>query len=417
MKENYPVLTVNELKEVLKKYFINPNLPQTETQTIPLIWGLPGIGKSYIIYEIAKELNGIVIPYFASGEDETEIRGIPVPVEKENVVKYMPLEHQKFPKDKIVIWFWDEINRARPEVIQALFSILSTFPRRIGTHIIPPNVYIVLSANEGDADSTLVTDFNDASFYNKLSHIKVKFNKKEYLSYLSMKYNLLDTKSKKTNLQIAAERVVNFLSYRNQSDFLTIPDNPSRKKSYPTPRTIERFILTFRDPIAKYNPNSSDSEKIKEEILLGACLVGNSWVADFTIWMKENLNKSRDDINIYDIYNNSLDDDNIFNELQERIKKLDSDRVLKLSAEIKDLFNDEEYDDLRKNVDERKLLVFAKIINRLPLDSKKGLITELVEIPQFVNISDELSSDKDSELAKLLESFIQILTPVSESNS
>ena len=179
-KNRIPVLSVNEIKEVLKDCFLNQKNPQAITQCAPILWGAPGVGKSYVVNELAKELNAIVIPYFASGGDETEVDGIPVPDEKKNEARYMPLEHQnfaKYPKDQMIIWLWDEINRARPEVLQSLFKMVSTYPRMLGTREIPDNVYIIACANEGEADGTITTDFNDSSFFNKFAHFKIKFDK------------------------------------------------------------------------------------------------------------------------------------------------------------------------------------------------------------------------------------------------
>ena len=93
------------------------------------IQGRAGWGKTSIIEDMAKRAGRHIITVYLDKAQATDLGGIPVPVEEDGVAKIvnaMPdwaaymLEHKK---DKFLLFF-DEMNQAQPDVMNALMPIV-----------------------------------------------------------------------------------------------------------------------------------------------------------------------------------------------------------------------------------------------------------------------------------------------------
>ncbi len=115
-----------------------------------MIFGHPGIGKSRLIQDYAKEKNLPLKDIRASYLDPTDIGGIPVPDLAANVAKFLSPDF--LPKYPAIIFF-DEINQAPPLVQSALYQI--SLDRRIRDFILPDTVQVIAAGNLPE-DSNLV---------------------------------------------------------------------------------------------------------------------------------------------------------------------------------------------------------------------------------------------------------------------
>lgn len=114
-----------------------------ETDMPVFIHGSPGIGKSYIVNEIASERAWELIDVRLSQLDPVDLRGIPSIVDGQTV--WMPPVF--FPKesDKNGILFLDELNSAPPSVQAAIYQLI--LDRKLGEYELPATWRIVCAGN------------------------------------------------------------------------------------------------------------------------------------------------------------------------------------------------------------------------------------------------------------------------------
>jgi len=117
---------------------INQKLPT-------FIWGSPGIGKSSIVQQIAKEKNIEFIDLRLSLLDPTDLKGIPF--FDSNTKEAIWAEPNFLPKDRNSegILFLDEMNTAPPSVQAAAYQLI--LDRKIGEYELPPKWAIVAAGN------------------------------------------------------------------------------------------------------------------------------------------------------------------------------------------------------------------------------------------------------------------------------
>ena len=117
---------------------INQKLPT-------FIWGSPGIGKSSIVQQIAKEKNIEFIDLRLSLLDPTDLKGIPF--FDSSTKEAIWAEPNFLPKDRNSegILFLDEMNTAPPSVQAAAYQLI--LDRKIGEYELPPKWAIVAAGN------------------------------------------------------------------------------------------------------------------------------------------------------------------------------------------------------------------------------------------------------------------------------
>ena len=153
--------TVNEseLREILE---ITP--PE---QNI-MIAGKHGIGKSVIVKKFFEEKGKKVVTMFCSqAADPGDIIGLPRFNEETGKTEFaLPWW---FPTDNTpVVLFLDELNRARPEILQVVMDL--TLSRKLAGKTLPAGSQVISAINEGDEyqltdlDPALVSRFNVDNF-------------------------------------------------------------------------------------------------------------------------------------------------------------------------------------------------------------------------------------------------------------
>jgi hypothetical protein len=128
------------------------------------IWGQPGIGKSEIVAEVAREENRPLIDIRLPLMEPTDIRGIPYLAEvkvydsKGNLLRDendVPITDKEFrwstpsdlPTDEEsrALVFFDEMSAAPPSVQAATYQIILN--RRIGSYVMPKEAAIIAAGN------------------------------------------------------------------------------------------------------------------------------------------------------------------------------------------------------------------------------------------------------------------------------
>lgn len=201
------------------------------------LWGPPGIGKSELVADIAKDLGGVAIDIRMAQMEPTDIRGIPYfdkvaitqvvdqetgeLVDKAGVMDWAPpidLPNQHFAnKHPIVVLFLDEMNSASPSVQAAAYQLILN--RRVGKYVLPDNVVLVAAGNR-DSDKG-VTYRMPMPLANRFIHVEMRPDFNSWQAWA---------------VENGVHRdVVGYLSYAKQDmyDF----DAKSSAKAFATPRT------------------------------------------------------------------------------------------------------------------------------------------------------------------------------------
>ncbi len=114
-----------------------------ETDTPVFIHGSPGIGKSYIVADVAEQ-NGLeLVDVRLSQMDPVDLRG--VPSIKEDQTVWMPPVFFPNDPDSRGILFLDELNSAPPSVQAAIYQLVLN--RKMGEYSLPEGWRIVCAGN------------------------------------------------------------------------------------------------------------------------------------------------------------------------------------------------------------------------------------------------------------------------------
>ena len=190
------------------------------------IWGPPGIGKSDVVAELAKEMGGACIDLRMAQMEPTDIRGIPYFNKDINKMDWAPpidLPDADFASQyPIVVLFLDEMNSASPAVQAAGYQLILN--RRVGKYVLPDNVVIVAAGNR-DSDKG-VTYRMPMPLANRFLHLEMRadftawqnwaVNKgihKDVVGYLSFaKQDMYDFNAKSSSRAFATPRSWCFVS-------------------------------------------------------------------------------------------------------------------------------------------------------------------------------------------------------------
>lgn len=152
-------VNITELKQLLEATPASHNI---------MLVGNHGIGKSEILTEHFKGLGMPVIALFLGQmADPGDLIGLPCKDEKTGKTDFMP--PYWFPTDgKPVVLFLDELNRARPEILQTVMDL--ALNRKLAGKMLPEGSRIISAVNAGDQyqltdlDPALVSRFNIVNF-------------------------------------------------------------------------------------------------------------------------------------------------------------------------------------------------------------------------------------------------------------
>ena len=143
-------------------------LEVTPTWQNIMLTGRHGIGKSQILTRYFKE-KGIPVKTLFLGQmsDPGDLLGLPNKDEKTGKTVFMP--PYWFPVDgQPIVLFLDEINRARPEILQTVMDLVLN--RKLAGRELPEGSRIIAAGNDGeeyqltDLDLALVSRFNIYTF-------------------------------------------------------------------------------------------------------------------------------------------------------------------------------------------------------------------------------------------------------------
>jgi hypothetical protein len=242
-------MKISELKIALNCLF--------DSNTAVMVWGSPGIGKSYVVKEIAKEKGiGLIDPHVMT-LDPVEARG--TMKEKEERTIWCPPKY--LPNDGTGILFLDEITQARGSTQRALLQFVydSHCGRRLGDYILPKD-WRIIAAGNFVSDNTDAVDLVKA-LRTRFCNLKVEFDAEEWLNW-AIRNNL-------------PSEIIAFGRFRPSC--LYTYDAESDDINYACPRTFTEMAKSFYDLVKlPYN--------IKLEMVQG--FLGNGPGLEFVTYLE-----------------------------------------------------------------------------------------------------------------------------------
>jgi hypothetical protein len=112
------------------------------------LWGPPGISKSSVIAQMAKELGMDFVDVRLSQMDPTDLRGIPFPTKDKNgeeIVKWAPPAVLPRDPNARAIILLDEFNSAAPSVQAGAYQLV--LDRKLGEYCVPEGCMIIAAGN------------------------------------------------------------------------------------------------------------------------------------------------------------------------------------------------------------------------------------------------------------------------------
>lgn len=225
-----------------------------ESQIPTFLWGAPGIGKSSIIKQIAKEKNLECIDLRLSLLDPTDLKGIPFYEKDSHTALWAPPSF--LPREGRGILFLDELNAAAPAVQASAYQLI--LDRKVGEYTLPEGWSIVAAGNrEGDRG---VVYRLPSPLANRFVHIEMEVSVEDWRDW-----------AVKSRID---SRLIAYIGFKNSALFGFDPLKNLR--SFATPRSWEAVHKILQSPLPKNLLLEAISGAVGEEAavdFLGFCQV------------------------------------------------------------------------------------------------------------------------------------------------
>lgn len=190
-----------------------------------MVWGAPGLGKSTIIRELAKEYGVNFIDVRLAQREPVDIRGLPVPTEK-GVEWQVSAEWPRDEKSKGIILF-DELTAADRSLQVAAYEFI--LDRRLGDLYKVPDGWYICAAGNRTEDRAVATTMSSA-LANRFLHVELESNADDWLKW-AVANNIHPS-------------VSGFIRFR--PGMLFNQENENLERGWPTPRSWERVSTMLK---------------------------------------------------------------------------------------------------------------------------------------------------------------------------
>lgn len=169
-----------QIVESMVRFNLNNKGGSNASHLIPMLWSLPGEGKTTAIEDLAERLNYDLVTVIVAQFDAGELGGFPaLDMENKQYERFAPFFMKNFSEDKPTILFLDELPQAPLANLNIMAQL--TNERRIGEHVLPDNVVIVCAGNPMGAragTTPMPTHLND-----RLTHLDIETDHEGFRQY------------------------------------------------------------------------------------------------------------------------------------------------------------------------------------------------------------------------------------------
>ena len=141
------------------------------------LWGPPGVGKSSVVAQLAREKELDLVDVRASLLDPTDLRGIPYV--NDGVAYWAAPSFLPRKKNSGGLLFFDELNAAPPLVQASLYQL--TLDRRVGEYELPEGWRIVAAGNRAE-DASVVYRM-PAALANRFVHLDFETDVDDWVAW------------------------------------------------------------------------------------------------------------------------------------------------------------------------------------------------------------------------------------------
>lgn len=224
-------ISIDELKRLLSAMPSDQNI---------MLTGRHGIGKSEILTHFYAERGMKVVTLFLGQmSDPGDLIGLPHKNEQTGKTDFMP--PYWFPIDgEPIVLFLDELNRARPEVLQTVMDLVLN--RKLAGRQLSKGSVIISAVNEGDEyqltdlDPALVSRFNIYQFRPTAAEWLLWAQESELdervIYFISNNSDWLDGNIKQVNDYVGLEKSPDRRAWKKVSDFIKDIDNIDDYKKF-----------------------------------------------------------------------------------------------------------------------------------------------------------------------------------------
>lgn len=211
-----------------------------------MIWGPPGVGKSSIVRDIARETGAGFIDIRLAQREPIDMRGLPVPGD-EGVHWITSAEWPRDPDSKGIIIF-DELTAADRTLQVAAYEFI--LDRRLGDLYSVPDGWYIMAAGNRISDRAVATTMSSA-LANRFLHVELEADHESWIRWALHHHIHPD--------------VIGFIRFRPDALF---DMDGSLERGWPSPRTWER-VSTILHMFETYNNTDEHSLDLMIEGLVG----------------------------------------------------------------------------------------------------------------------------------------------------
>lgn len=207
------------------------------------IWGAPGIGKSALVEQFAKEVGLPCVSLLGSQLAPEDIIGIPKI--NGNTSEFLP--PKMIARTEPYVLFLDELNACSQEVQKAFYSLIHE--KRIGEYHLPEGSIIIGAGNRAQ-DSAIVKTMSSA-LINRMFHVQMRADTRQWIKWAQH--------------QNIHPWVINYLIQRPDHLF---SEPPKTEEPFSTPRSWHMLS----DALKEYGADKRDISPETLRMLAYACL-------------------------------------------------------------------------------------------------------------------------------------------------
>ncbi|HQL88570.1 MAG: hypothetical protein BWX73_01130 [Lentisphaerae bacterium ADurb.Bin082] len=232
--DNHNLVTTRDLASLLRLQVTSLWEKKCSAALLPplMVWGAPGLGKSSIIRDLAREYGVGFIDIRLAQREPVDIRGLPVP-DKDGVKWLVSSEWPRDPDSRGIILF-DELTAADRSLQVAAYELI--LDRRLGDLYTVPEGWYICAAGNRTEDRAVATTMSSA-LANRFLHVELQSDVECWIQW-ALGHDVHPT-------------VIGFL--RARPELLFVQKDENLERGWPSPRSWER-VSSMLKLVGKENP-------------------------------------------------------------------------------------------------------------------------------------------------------------------